>query len=96
MQYVRRRLPHGRELEFYGEVELQTARRRWWWYGTWYSRVLPTGVRAGVRYGTLLEHIGNAEFELARRHRWSLGAPAHVTDEEARQLFESRRWVNRY
>ena len=88
MHYVRRRLPYGQELEFYGEVELQTVRHQRWWYGTWYSRVRPTGVRAGVDYGTVLEHIGTAEFELARRHGWSLGAPAELTDEEAWRAVE--------
>lgn len=85
MYYVRRRVPYSQELEFYGEVELLTARYPWW-YGTWYSQVLPFGVRGGVPYDTVLEHIGKAEFELARRHRWSLGVPIEVTDAEARQV----------
>jgi hypothetical protein len=88
LHYVRCRFRYGQELEFYGEVELETARHQWWWYGTWYSRVVPTGVRAGVQYGTALEHIGNAEFELARRHGWSLGAPMELTDDEAQRLVE--------
>jgi hypothetical protein len=87
MQHVRRRWPPGQELEFYGRVELRTEGQHWWWYGTWYSRVRPLGVRAGLPYDTPnLEVIGGAEFELARQHAWSLGRPQEISDREARRL----------
>jgi hypothetical protein len=40
LYYVRRRVPYSQELEFYGEVELLTARYPWW-YGTTMKRPRP-------------------------------------------------------
>jgi hypothetical protein len=89
--YMRRRyraprVPTGArdELELYGEVELQRGPIGVWWYGRWYSWVLPAGVSGGVRVDADdLEEIRYAEFELARTQRWVLGPSAEGEDDEA-------------
>lgn len=71
------------ELELYGEVELRRGPVCVWWYGRWYSWVVPAGIPGGVRVDAGdLEEIGHAEFEMARAQRWVLGPSVDADDDE--------------
>ena len=91
--YVRRRYrvsksgravdPGIDDLEVYGEVELRSGPAGAWWYGRWYSWVMPAGVTGGVAVDCPeVEQIGHAEFELARAQRWSLGPDVALDDND--------------
>jgi hypothetical protein len=107
--YVRRRYrvskpgwavdPGIDDLELYGEVELHRGPAGAWWYGRWYSWVMPAGVTGGVAVECPeVEQIGHAEFEMARAQRWALGPDVDVDDDEvasgswthARNLIDGR------
>lgn len=73
------------DLELYGEVELRRDPAGAWWYGRWYSWVMPAGVTGGIAVNCPgVEEIRHAEFEMARAQRWALGPHVDVDDEEAR------------
>jgi hypothetical protein len=79
------------DLELYGEVELRRGPAGAWWYGRWYSWVMPAGVTGGVAVDCPgIEEIGHAEFEMARAQRWALGPDVDLDDAE----FTAEHWTS--